>query len=111
MILYRSVPAWLAIGAIIVGLATAAVPAASQSDDENFGLPDGKGRDEVMSYCAACHSLKLVSQQKLPRYVWEELLVIMTQRHGMPKLPADEEKLVLNYLAQQLAPPASRRKF
>jgi hypothetical protein len=111
MVLHRSAAAWLGIASVAIGLAVSAGPALAQPDDETFGLPEGKGRDEVMAYCAACHSLKLVSQQRLPRFVWEELLVTMTVRHGMPKLPPEDEKLVLDYLAEKLGPPASRRRF
>ena len=96
---------------MIIALAASSGPATSQSDDETFGLPEGKGRDEVMGYCAACHSLNLVSQQKLPRYVWEELLVVMNRKHGMPKLPPEDEKLILDYLVQKLGPPPRRRRF
>lgn len=110
MKLYRSAPAWLAAVSILIGFAVA-LPSPSRSQDETFGLPEGKGREEVMAYCAACHSLRLVSQQRLARYRWEELLELMNQKHGMPKLPPEDEEIVLNYLGKQLAPAPRRRRF
>lgn len=108
-----SASAWLAIASMLIGLAVAAVPARSQSGDDEIygGLPEGKGRDTVLGYCAACHSLRLVSQQRLPQYRWEELLIVMNEKHGMPKLPPEDKEVILDYLAKQLGPPARRRKF
>ena len=111
MVLNHSAPAWLAVAALIVGASVFALHAFAQAEDETFGLPEGKGREEVMAYCAACHSLKLVSQQRLPRYVWEELLVLMNEKHGMPKLPPEDEQTITDYLAERLGPPPRRRRF
>lgn len=98
--------------AVMLLLAAATTSAAQQQDeDEYLGLPDDEGREEVVAYCGACHSLRLVVQQRLPRYRWEELMVWMTEKQGMPKLPADEEKLVIDYLAEHLGPPPRRRRF
>lgn len=80
-------------------------------NDEYFGLPEDEGRDEVVAICGACHSLKLVVQQRLPRYRWEELMVWMTEKQGMPKLEPEDEKLIVDYLAEHLAPEPRRRRF
>ena len=63
-------------------------------------LVDGKGRDETEAYCAACHSLNTVTQQKLSRNDWDELLVWMVEEQAMPEIPKDDRKLVLDYLAK-----------
>ncbi|MCK6450275.1 MAG: hypothetical protein L6R19_05380 [Alphaproteobacteria bacterium] len=77
--------------------------------DEYIELPDKAGRDEVVGICGACHSLKLVVQQRLPRHRWEELMVWMTEKQGMPKLPPEDEKLIVDYLVENLGPPPARR--
>ena len=100
--------------ALVLVAGSLAIPRAfsqSDGDDEAFGLPDGVGRDTVMAYCAACHSLRLVSQQRLRRYQWEELLVEMSQKHNMPKLAPEDEKVITDYLAEFLAPPHRKRRF
>jgi mono/diheme cytochrome c family protein len=108
-ILSRSAPAWLAVTGFI--LAATTVPASAQSESDLARLPEGKGRDEMIGWCGACHSLKLVSQQRLPRWRWEELLVVMKEKHGMPELDAADRAAILDYLSAQLGPPPRRRRF
>lgn len=85
---------------------------AQEEVDETLAqLPEGEGREEVSIYCGACHSLRLVTQQRLPRYRWEELLVWMNEKQGMERLDADEEQLVIDYLAEHFGTPKRRRKF
>lgn len=62
-------------------------------------LPGGAGREEVEIYCAACHSLKIVVQQRLSRDAWDETLVWMVEEQAMDPLSEDERRLVLDYLA------------
>lgn len=60
----------------------------------------GEGRDLVEVLCDACHSLKLVTQQRLSRDSWSETLVWMVEDQGMPELDAESEALILDYLEQ-----------
>ena len=83
-------------------------PAAPAIDEDFEGLPAGAGREEVFYLCAACHSLKLVTQQGLPRYRWDELLTWMTEKQGMPELDGTERSVVLDYLAEHYGIPVSR---
>lgn len=99
----------MSIGLLLAGAATGAQQ--QEEEDIYLGLPEDTGREEVVAFCGACHSLKLVTQQRLPRYRWEELMVWMTEKQGMPKLEPQEEKLVVDYLAEHLGPPTRRRKF
>ena len=94
-------------------LAVAPPPAALQAavDDEYFGLPEDAGRDEVIAYCGACHSMKLVVQQGLTRQVWAELLVWMYEEQEMAPLEPREEKLVLDYLAEHLGPEGQKQRL
>ena len=102
----------LSAGLVVAVLAgTAALARSAQSDDEYLGLPDAPGREEVVAYCAACHSLKLVVQQGLTREDWAELLIWMYDEQEMPELEPDEEKLVLDYLAKYVSPEAHRERL
>lgn len=67
--------------------------------DELGGLPVGKGAEETYQTCSACHSIRLVRQQGLPRSRWDELLDWMVEEQGMAELEAEERSLILNYLA------------
>jgi cytochrome c len=86
------------LGAIVV----LAVPVSAGSDDDYDRLPAGMGRDEVYSYCAACHSIRLVTQQGLSRDAWEETLDWMIEEQGMAELDAETHKLILDYLSEHL---------
>lgn len=84
--------------------ATTAAPTA-ETDVDFQGLPAGEGREEVFYLCNACHSLKTVKQQGLPRDRWDDLLHWMTEKQGMPALEGQERDLVLDYLADNYGIP------
>ncbi len=67
----------------------------------------GAGRDDTFYACTACHNFKLVAQQGFSRRQWEETLVLMTEKHGMPALDAKDRETVLNYL-ETAYPPTAR---
>ena len=64
-----------------------------------WGLPLAMGREEVEIYCSACHSLRLVAQQGLSRSDWDELFDWMVEEQEMEEMPAEDKKLVLDYLS------------
>jgi hypothetical protein len=72
----------------------------AQGDPDYDSMPNAPGKDEVYSFCSACHSMKLVTQQNLSRKRWEKLLVWMVEDQGMAPLPEEEEKIVLDYLSE-----------
>ena len=109
MTLYRSAATRLALVGFF--LAVLAAPALSQTDEQLARFPQGEGRDMVIGWCGACHSLNLVSQQRLPRWRWDELLVVMKEKHGMPELDPADRTAILDYLGEHLKPPPRRRKF
>ena len=104
----------LALGlAAIVLLAVAplrpAQPAAEE--DDYYGLPEDRGREEVLAYCGACHSLRLVIQQGLPRTEWADLLVWMYEEQEMEPLEPEEEVLVLDYLGKHVGPDSHKARL
>lgn len=73
-------------------------PAAEKEED--FGvLFNAPGVAETFYACNACHSERIVAQQGLSRERWEAMLVWMVEEQGMEPLPADEEKVILDYLS------------
>ena len=99
----------LAALALAIGLTVGAKIRAD--DDETFGLPDDPGRDEVIGYCGACHSMMLVLQQGQTRDGWAELLDWMYEEQGMAQLDAEEEGLVLDYLAKHVNPESQKQRL
>lgn len=69
--------------------------------DENFQLVSG--------ICTACHSAKLVTQNKATREGWKEMIVWMQETQGLQDLGANEV-IVLDYLAEHYAPKAAGRR-
>jgi len=88
--------------ALTAAILLAAQPATAADDDGYDGLPPGKGRDEVFGLCGACHSVRLVTQQGLPRTRWDKLIDWMIEEQGMPKPDAELRTLILNYLSEHL---------
>jgi cytochrome c len=88
-------------------LATLAIPAAEAQDDLG-GLPAGAGQEETYYACNACHSIRLVIQQRLPRQRWDHLLDVMVEKQGMAELPPADRTLILDYLATHLNPDVPR---
>lgn len=71
-----------------------------KEDPDMVLLPVGKGRKEVFYTCSVCHSIKLVVQQGLARYSWEETLDWMVDEQGMDALEANKKALILDYLSE-----------
>lgn len=101
MRLVRAFAILLALG----GVGGAFVSAArGQADDEFGGLPAGPGQEETFYLCSACHSIRLVTQQRLTRPVWADTLDWMVEKQGMPEPAPEQRELILDYLGTYLAP-------
>ncbi len=97
--------------AIFLTQATIALSQQFVPRDENpEDFPPGPGREDTFYSCTACHGFKLVAQQGMNRRQWEDSLQLMTDKHGMPPLPAKERETVLKYLEATFPPraPANR---
>jgi len=68
----------------------------------------GPGQEETYYACSACHSIRLVAQQRLPRRRWDHLLDWMVEKQGMAELPAADRALILDYLTGHLNPDVPR---
>ncbi|RDV04197.1 hypothetical protein [Undibacter mobilis] len=97
----RAIVSLLSAGALLVALAVSVVAQPKtftprdESPEEFVAAP---GRDETFYACTACHNFKLVAQQGMNRRQWEDILVVMRDRHGMPELDAKDREIVLSYL-------------
>ena len=74
--------------------------------DVATGLRDGTGLSVVKANCLACHSAKLIAQNRFSREVWHKKIVWMQQTQGLWDL-GENEPVILDYLAEYYAPEAS----
>ena len=81
---------------------------AQEEDAALAAMPDHPGKEEVFYTCNACHSIRLVTQQRLPRDRWDQLLDWMVAEQGMAELTAEERQVILQYLATQYGPDVPR---
>lgn len=70
------------------------------------GLPQTDGYDLVAAYCSACHSLRIVMQQRLTPERWDELLDWMVQKQGMIEPDAEIRAQIRAYLVRHFSTEA-----
>lgn len=81
-------------------------PGGGGGGQEEAALPAGEGREVVEGICSGCHSIRLVTQQRLSRERWDGLLDWMVAEQGMAELDAETRESVLDYLGSHLGPGA-----
>jgi hypothetical protein len=84
-----------------------ALPVANQPgsnfDASNFA--SGAGRELVVANCTACHSDKLVTQNRSDRQGWRELIHWMQKKQGLWPLDPQTEDVIVGYLATHYGRP------
>ena len=75
----------------------------SNFDASSFA--SGKGRDLVVANCTACHSDKLVMQNRSDRQGWRELIRWMQKKQGLWPLDPQTENIIVDYLATHYGRP------
>jgi len=73
------------------------------------GLVYAEGFDIVRGTCTACHSAKLVTQNRATRAGWTEMIRWMQAKQGLWDLGTNEP-IILNYLATHYAPEEIGRR-
>ena len=74
-----------------------------ETSDEFGGLPVSEGVDLTYYMCSACHSIRLVTQQRVTPERWDYLLDWMVEKQGMAPLPPDARTVVLDYLTRHFS--------
>ena len=96
---------WLALRPVITAV-FAALPTrghvSGAPHQQPVQLPEGKGQATVQAACAACHSLRRVTNAGYDREEWDTVLHMMINV-GAP-VPPDKFDTVLNYLAAKFPP-------
>ncbi|MEP6754322.1 MAG: PQQ-binding-like beta-propeller repeat protein, partial [Chthonomonadales bacterium] len=78
-------------------LALACLAFASLAQAQQSDLPDGQGKDTVQRMCTQCHSLSVVTGQRMSREHWADQVEDMVSR-GAKGSPSDIQ-LVIQYLS------------
>lgn len=73
------------------------------------GLIYADGIELIQQNCLACHSAKLITQNKMSRERWKETIVWMQQTQKLWDLGVNEAK-ILDYLALNYAPEDKGRR-
>ncbi|MEE4660826.1 MAG: hypothetical protein V2J89_10170 [Halieaceae bacterium] len=77
--------------------------------DPASGLEIAPGMEQVKAQCGACHSTRLVTQNRADREGWEKLIRWMQDTQNLWPL-GEAEPVILDYLATYYGPrPAGRR--
>ena len=97
----------LAVALVFTTSAFTTASADSPSVDPTTGLPIADGFETVRLHCSGCHSARLVAQNRATREGWLELIRWMQRTQRLPDL-AEDEAIVLDYLATHLGPAKDR---
>lgn len=73
------------------------------------GLIVAEGFEIVRAQCTACHSGKLVAQNRATRDGWKEMITWMQQTQGLWPL-GENEPIILDYLAANYGPEETGRR-
>jgi len=73
------------------------------------GLYFGEGFKTVRAVCTACHSSKLITQNKATYQGWKDMIVWMQETQGLQDLGPQEEE-ILEYLSTYYAPEEMGRR-
>ena len=64
----------------------------------------------VRNNCIACHSLKLITQQRGSEAQWLNMIRWMQEKQNLWQFDADTENRIINYLATNYPPQDDRRR-
>ena len=84
--------------------------AASSDIDPDSGLIVDEHWQLVKAHCSACHSPKLVTQNRGNRQNWLEMIRWMQETQGLRQFDAVTETAILDYLEKNYAPAAASRR-
>ena len=73
------------------------------------GLVIDAGYEQVRTQCTACHSARLVTQNRSDRDGWVQMIRWMQDTQGLWPL-GENEPIILDYLARHYGPVATGRR-
>jgi hypothetical protein len=94
--------------ALLALVVAAGLPAAET--DPASGLIIDEHWQLVLAHCGACHSTRLVTQNRGSREAWLKMIRWMQETQGLWALNGPQERAILDYLAKNYAPAESARR-
>lgn len=82
---------------------------ATPAVDPASGLAVGEGLEIVRAHCSGCHSVKLVTQNRMSRDNWLQTIRWMQKTQGLWPL-GEHEKTILDYLEKYYSPLQTGRR-
>ena len=82
----------------------------SREVDPDSGLVIDEHWELVKAHCSACHSPRLVTQNRGSRQNWLDMIRWMQETQGLWQFDAATETAILDYLEKNLAPSALHRR-
>ncbi len=73
------------------------------------GFVVDEGYQTVIATCTACHSAKLVTQNRANKEGWKKMIVWMQETQNLWEL-GESEEIIINYLAKNYAPKEAGRR-
>jgi hypothetical protein len=84
--------------------------AANTETDAATGLKMAENWELVRNNCIACHSLKLVTQQRGTAAQWLTVIRWMQDKQNLWQFEPETEARIINYLAENYPPRADQRR-
>jgi len=91
-------------------VAEAPVALAEPVTDPATGLKITGDWELVRGNCTACHSAKLITQQRGTEQQWLTMIRWMQAKQGLWTFDPDTENRIITYLAENYPPDAARRR-
>ncbi len=98
------------LAATLVFLAMAAGHADEIEIDAFTGFKKTGDWELVRNNCVACHSTKLITQQRGTKEQWLAMIRWMQNSQNLWQFPPDVEERIITYLAENYPPSAERRR-
>ena len=94
---------------LVAGLLLVTAISEAQELNPTTGLVNASGHDLVAAHCSACHSTKLISQNRMSRDTWLATIRWMQKTQNLWPL-GDAEAPILDYLSTHYAPEETGRR-
>jgi hypothetical protein len=97
---------------VLIGLQAVCAPAVADTTevDPFTGLAMATDWELVRNNCIACHSAKLITQQRGSAAQWLTMIRWMQAKQNLWQFDADTERRIIGYLASNYPPQANRRR-
>ena len=99
------------IGWFAVLVLSATLAQATETEiDSASGLKMNENWELVRNNCVACHSLKLVTQQRGSANQWLTVIRWMQEKQNLWQFDPETEQKIIAYLAESYPPQANQRR-